>query len=219
MKMDRLLPVFISISLISISWGCQSEKSADLKLPFYNTAEFTPEWINEGDPGYSEIHTIGSFNFLNQNGDKITNQDLEGKIYVADFFFTLCPGICPKMTSNMAKLQKEFISDDDVMLLSHSVMPWADSITVLKEYAEARDINSNKWHLLTGSQESIYSLARQSYFAEKEIGLDKETDEFLHTENFILVDGKGRIRGVYNGTLSLEVSRLITDIKNLKKFG
>ena len=123
------------------------------------------------------------------------------------------------MTTNMIRIQKEFEKDDDIKLLSHTVMPWADSVSVLKEYANLKGIDNKKWHLLTGRQEEIYNLARQSYFAEKEIGLDKDSDEFLHTENFVLIDGKGRIRGVYNGTLALEMTRLITDIRTLKKFG
>ena len=217
--MVRSLQLLISLVVLSWMISCSEKKAEEEKLPFYNASDFTPEWIAENSYEFDNIHKISDFDLTNQNGQSITNETLMGKIYVADFFFTLCPGICPKMTTNMSKIQAEFIDDDDVLLLSHSVMPWADSVSVLKEYAEVRNITDNKWHLLTGEQEQIYNLARKSYFAEKEIGLDKETDEFLHTENFILVDQEGRIRGVYNGTLPLEMTRLITDIKTLQKLG
>ena len=219
MKKELLQHLFTSILFGLIIIGCSAKKEEVTRLPFYNEADFTPEWIEQSDLGYMNIHRIADFNLTNQNGELVSNATLEGKIYVADFFFTLCPGICPKMTSNMARIQEEFIEDEGVMLVSHSVMPWTDSVSVLKEYADVRGINNEKWYLLTGGQDEIYNLARQSYFAEKEIGLDKSTDEFLHTENFVLIDGKGRIRGVYNGTLPLEMTRLIQDIRTLKKLG
>jgi len=219
MKKVHLQHWLTSCCFFLIVLGCSSNKDEESQLPFYNQADFTPEWIPIDVANYGEIHSIDAFKLEDQNGNFITNSTLEGKIYVADFFFTLCPGICPKMTTNMTRIQEEFLDDDGIKLVSHSVMPWADSVSVLKAYAEIKGIDNNKWHLLTGPQEAIYNLARQSYFAEKEIGLDKSSDEFLHTENFILVDSKGRIRGVYNGTLALEMTRLITDIKTLKKFG
>ncbi|KYG74411.1 protein SCO1/2 [Roseivirga ehrenbergii] len=220
MKQEHLALYLINLSLLFL-FGCtnQNTETEGTPLPFYNSADFTPEWIGEEEVQYSEIHTIANFSFQNQSGEVINNKSLAGKIYVADFFFTICPSICPKMTSNLEKVQTEFINDKSVMLVSHSVMPWVDSVSVLKTYAEMHGIENRKWHLLTGHTEEIYQLARQSYFAEKEIGLDKDSNEFLHTENFILVDGLGRIRGVYNGTIPLEMDRLITDIKTLKQLG
>lgn len=212
--MKKFLLLF-SISAILLS--CSKEES-ELSLPFFNTADFTPEWIDNGSKDYDRIHTIDQFSFLNQDGNSVTNKDLEGSIYVADFFFTICPSICPKMTSNLATIQEDF-KPEEVKLLSFSVMPWADSVSVLHNYAEVRGIDSKQWNLLTGDTEEIYDLARKSFFAEKEIGLNKDSNEFLHTENFILVDQKGRIRGVYNGTLPLEMIRLKEDIKTLLKQG
>ena len=119
----------------------------------------------------------------------------------------------------MEILHHEFSKDPKVLLLSHTVMPWVDSVKVLKEYATTRGLDSKRWHFVTGPKEKIYSLARYSYFAEKAMGIAKDTNEFLHTENFVLVDEKGRIRGVYNGTLTLEAKRLIADIKTLKELG
>ncbi|MGB5929376.1 MAG: SCO family protein [Cyclobacteriaceae bacterium] len=155
----------------------------------------------------------------NQNGETVTNESLKGSVYVANFFFTICPGICPKMTSNLELVYNAYKGDRNVKFLSHSVMPWVDSVKVLKHYADLRGLNTGQWHFVTGDKEQIYDLARQAYFAEKEIGLDKETDEFLHTENFILVDDRGRIRGVYNGTIPLEMNRLKEDIATLKELG
>lgn len=210
--------LLLNISLIMSTLACQKKEVEETPLPFFNTADFTPEWIDPSDRAYERIHTIDQFSFLNQQGSTITNQDLKGSIYVADFFFTICPSICPKMTSNLASIQEAFQAEE-VKLLSFSVMPWADSVSVLNEYATVRGIESKQWHLLTGDTDEIYSLARQSFFAEKAIGLNKTSNEFLHTENFILVDGKGRIRGVYNGTLALEMTRLKQDIETLLRLG
>lgn len=220
MKKRHIAHCLISLTLPFLL-GCtnQGKEKKGTPLPFYNSADFTPEWITQEDSQYYQVHTIADFSFQNQNGDLINNKSLAGKIYVADFFFTICPSICPKMTSNLEKVQAEFENDDSVMLVSHTVMPWVDSVAVLKAYADINGIENNKWHLLTGDTEKMYQLARQSYFAEKEIGLNKTSNEFLHTENFILVDGSGRIRGVYNGTIPLEITRLITDIKTLKQLG
>jgi len=203
---------FLLIALI----GCK-EKTAELSMPFINKPDFTPEWINKNDSGYSTIHQIPSFSFTNQNGETITEKTVEGKIYVADFIFTKCAGICPKMTANMGFLQDKFQNDDDILLLSHSVTPDMDSVPVLKKYAEAKGVISGKWHLLTGKQTEIYRLAKKEYYAGDTIGYYQTGNEFLHTENFILVDKKRRIRGVYNGTLPLEMERLIEDIGSLKK--
>lgn len=215
--MKRVL-LLLNISLLLAALSCHEKAPEETPLPFFNSADFTPEWIDNKDEAYQQIHTIDQFSLMDQDGNSITNKDLKGSVYVADFFFTICPSICPKMTSNLTTIQEAF-APEEVKLLSFSVMPWADSVSVLNEYAEVRGIDGNQWHLLTGDTDKIYELARQSFFAEKEIGLSKTSNEFLHTENFILVDGKGRIRGVYNGTLPLEMVRLKEDIKTLLKLG
>jgi len=195
--------------------ACKS-KPAILPLPFFNKPDFTPEWIQKKDAAYSNIHTIPAFSFTDQNGRMITEKTVEGKIYVADFFFTRCGSICPKMTGNMSILQHKFKDDDEVLLLSHSVTPEMDSVSVLKKYAEAKGVLSDKWHLLTGNKEDIYRIAKKEYYAGDTIGFYQANNEFLHTENFILIDKHRRIRGVYNGTLALEMERLIEDIGTLK---
>jgi protein SCO1/2 len=186
-------------------------------LPFYNSEEFTPEWIPKTDTNYKNIHTIAPFEFTNQNGKKVTNKDFEGKIYVADFFFTTCASICPILAKNMETIQENYKNDETILLLSHTVMPWVDSVEKIREYATEKNAIDNKWHLVTGNKDQIYKIARTSYFADEDFKKTKDESEFIHTENFVLVDQKERIRGVYNGTLSLDVERLKRHIEILKK--
>lgn len=219
MKLIQLL--FFLVLLVS----CQQEKqkqTQNLKskvttLPFFNSGDFTPEWIDKKSDLYKNIHTISAFSFTNQNGETVTNKDYLGKIYVADFFFTSCTGICRSLSLNMKILQEEFKEDADVLLLSHSVTPEIDSVSVLKKYGDDYGVDSTKWNLVTGAKEAIYELARTAYFSDEDFVKTKEASEFIHTENFILVDKKGRIRGVYNGTLKLATKRLIKHIQLLKK--
>lgn len=165
----------------------QPNKSRVETLPFYNEATFTPHWISPNNNILDTFHRISPFILTNQEGETVTEESFKDKIYVVDFFFTICPGICPKMMANMMDLQDEFLNDDDVLLLSHSVTPERDSVPVLKQYAENKGILSHKWHLVTGTQQAIYKLGRRDYFVEESLGLSKEDDEFLHTENFVLV--------------------------------
>jgi protein SCO1/2 len=187
------------------------------KLPFFNQPDWTPEWIEPKDPDYKKIHQIPSFSLVNQEGNSITEKDVEGKIYVANFFFTTCRNICSKMTTNMHLIQDAFADDEQIYLLSHSVTPESDSVAKLKKYALDNKIRSDKWSLLTGDKSSIYRLAKQEYFAGDTIGFYQTGNEFLHTENFILIDKHRRIRGVYNGTLLVEIERIKEDIAILKR--
>lgn len=208
------------ISFLLVFCACKTEKK-EIKttLPFFNSALFTPEWIEKGTPEYKEIHQIPDFRLFNQEGEVITQKKYEGKIYVADFFFVSCPGICPILEKNMSKLQDRFKNDDEVLLLSHTVMPTKDSIPALKKYAEKNEIISGKWNLVTGDKKQIYDLARKAYFADEDFVKTQDEDAFIHTENFVLIDKKGRIRGVYNGTLALDTERLIRHIQMLKEEG
>ena len=165
----------------------------------------------------AQFHRIPPFQLINQEGDAITEQTVANKIYITDFFFTFCPGICPKMTANMAILQEEFLNDDEVLLLSHSVTPERDSVSILKVYAEEKGVLSGKWHLATGEQQLIYKLGRKDYFVEEDLGLEKDVDEFLHTENFVLIDQNRHIRGIYNGLNKASINQLIADVETLQK--
>lgn len=209
--------LFLLMSLVIV--GCNNKVENDSRvetLPFYNEATFTPHWIAPGEKSLETFHRISPFELINQEGNTITNETFKGKIHVVDFFFTSCPGICPKMASNMMLLQEEFLSDEDVLLMSHSVTPKSDSVSVLKAYAESKGIASHKWHLVTGEQSEIYKLGRKDYFVEEDLGIAKHVDDFLHTENFVLIDRDGHIRGIYNGLSKPAIHQLTADIKTLK---
>lgn len=188
-------------------------KEKQQQLPYYDTPDFTPKWEMNNK---SAFHKIRPFNLINQENQSFTEKDIEGKICVADFFFTTCPGICPKITKNMSDIQKEFINDDEILLLSHSVTPEKDSVPVLNQYAKDKNISFKRWKLLTGSKNEIYDLGRKYYFVEEDEGIKKGNDVFLHTENFILIDKQRHIRGIYNGLDPNSMQNLIKDIKILK---
>lgn len=210
------------ISVLLILFSCRETSTSESgsrveRLPFYNEPTFKAHWIPAKDNALDTFHQISPFQLINQNGEIITEKTFEDKIYVTDFFFTSCPGICPKMTSNMMAVQKEFLNDKEVLLLSHSVTPKKDSVSILESYAKNKGIVSNKWHLATGTQKEIYKLGRKDYFVEEDLGIGKSDDEFLHTENFVLIDKDRHIRGIYNGLNKTSVNQLIIDIHTLKK--
>lgn len=180
-------------------------------LPIYNPADVNPELVDTTVQYISKYHTIADFSFVNQNGKTITQKDYEGKIYVADFFFTTCGSICPKMTTNLVDVQKAIQNNPKVMLLSHTVFPETDSVPVLKAYAIKHGVIDAKWNLVTGDKKEIYSMARKSYLAVK-LGKPEELYDMVHTENFVLVDQKRRVRGFYDGTKKEDIQRLIEDI-------
>jgi protein SCO1/2 len=188
-------------------------KEKNQVLPYYDTPDFTPKWDIKNK---TLFHTIRPFNLISQENRIFTEKDIDGKICVADFFFTTCPGICPKMTKSMSNIQKEFINDDEVLLLSHSVTPEKDSVSVIKKYALEKNVNFKRWKLLTGNKNEIYDLGRKYYFVEEDEGIKKGNDVFLHTENFILIDKQRHIRGIYNGLDPNSINNLINDIKILK---
>ena len=204
--------VLILVSLFFF-FGCKnSEKEKVVSrvetLPYYDEATFTPKWFSKDNDSLKSFHKIADFSLINQNGQTITNADYQDKIYIADFFFTTCPTICPIMTDNMGLIQKEIINDDDVMLLSHSVTPQIDSVAQLKKYALEKGVVDSKWNLVTGDKKEIYDLARKSYMAVKTDG-DGGPYDMIHTENFILVDKQRRIRGTYDGTNPEEIKKLL----------
>ena len=162
-------------------------------------------------------HYIADFSLTNQNGITITQDDYTDKIYVADFFFTTCGTICPVMTSNMKKVQQAILLDNDIKLLSHTVMPEIDTVAQLKRYAVEKGVLNNKWNLVTGSKKEIYNLARKSYLVAKYDPTKEDGYGLVHTENFVLVDKQKRIRGMYDGTDDEDINRLLEDIVILKE--
>lgn len=194
--------------------GCSKEVE---RLPYYNTPDFTPMFLtHESEVNKKISHTISDFAFTDQNGQVVSAENINNKIHVANFIFTSCGLVCPIMTKNLHTVSNAFENDSNVVFLSYSVTPWIDTISRLKQYADEQNITNTDWHFLTGKKAEIYQLARQSYFAEEDLGFTKDSTEFLHTEHIILVDENRHIRGIYNGTLGLEIDQLIQDIQRLK---
>jgi protein SCO1/2 len=189
---------FILFSIVTIS-AFYTVLKPKKTLQIYNPSDVNPELVDSTVQYVALDHTIADFTFTNQNGKTITQKDYAGKIYVADFFFTTCQSICPKMTNNMVWLQNKIKNNPKVLLLSHSVTPDIDSVSVLKKYAIEKGVIDSKWNLVTGNKKDIYYIARKSYLAVK-TGKPSEMYDMVHTENFILVDSKRRIRGFYDGT-------------------
>ena len=185
-------------------------------LPVYQPAMVNYELVDSTLQHIKKLHQIAPFRLTNQNVKIITQRDYQDKIYVADFFFTTCPTICPKMTENMALIQARILDDSQVKLLSFSVTPQIDSVAQLKRYAIEKEVNDQKWNLVTGDKKEIYTLARKSFLAVKEEG-DGGPFDMIHTENFILVDPEKRIRGFYDGTDIKAMEELLQDITTLKQ--
>ena len=184
-------------------------------LPIYQPAEVNEKLVDSSIIHVAKYHKISDFKLTNQNGKEITQANYKDKIYVADFFFTTCQDICPLMTKNMYQLQEELKNDNEILLLSHTVIPEVDTVEQLKEYAIENNVDDSKWNLLTGDKKQIYELARKSYLAVE----DSNFNEFdmIHTENFMLIDKEKQIRGFYDGTNSEEINRLLKDIEILKQ--
>lgn len=184
------------------------------KLRIFRPSDVNPKLVDASLTGNNAPHRVGDFSFYNQLGETVTQKNLEGKIYVADFFFTTCPSICPKMATQMQRVFERFKANEQVMLVSHTVMPEVDSVPVLAEYAKKYGADGGKWLFLTGDKKHLYEMARKSYFAAPGEGSGDEHD-FIHTENFVLVDAKRRIRGYYDGTSTEDVTRLMKEIEML----
>ncbi|MFW0736704.1 SCO family protein [Flavobacterium sp. T12S277] len=214
-KYRKFFIVLIVFSAVTISLFYSALKPQKT-LPIYNPADVNPELVDSTVQYKSKYHTIADFSFVNQNGDTITQKNYEGKIYVADFFFTTCGSICPKMTTNLVDVQKAVLNNPKVMLLSHTVFPEVDSIPVLKAYAIKHGVVDSKWNLVTGDKKEIYTMARKSYLAVK-LGRPDQLYDMVHTENFVLVDQKRRVRGFYDGTNKEEIKRLLEDINFLSQ--
>ena len=208
--------IYLLLSGLSVVCLCSCEQLSERQLPIYNPSDFNRELVDHSLQNEVKGHTVADFELVNQNGKTITQKNYTNKIYVTDFFFTRCPSICPIMSNNMEKLQGVFRNESDLMLLSLSVTPELDSVPVLKAYAQKHGVLDTKWNITTGDKKHIYNLARKSYFAVVNDG-DGGLQDFIHTPNFILVDTKKQIRGVYDGTNDQEIERLINDIKILLK--
>ncbi|UGS21202.1 SCO family protein [Flavobacterium cyclinae] len=207
--------IIFGILSIIIYFGIYNLLSPEKMLPIYSPRDINPELVDSTVQHIGNDHKIENFAFTNQNGKIITQKDYENSIYVADFFFTTCPTICPKMTDNMVWLQNQLKNNPEVKLLSFSVTPDIDTPEVLKKYAIEKGVDDSRWNLVTGDKKDIYFLARKSYLAVK-TGKPEEMYDMVHTENFILVDKNKRIRGFYDGT-NLDQPTNDPKTKNMKQ--
>lgn len=205
--------ILLIILTFIIGWYLFMPKEQEFELPIFTPSDLRSTLVHPSLVGKTE-HTIPNFAFINQDSLIITQDTVEGKIYVVDFFFTSCPSICIDLTKNLKLVQEAFKDSDEVLILSHSVDPEYDTVSRLKKYGEIHNINSKKWFLLRGTIKQITAMAQLGYFAIAEF--KNHTDyELIHTENVILVDQNRKIRGIYNGTSSIDIGYLIDDINKL----
>lgn len=217
--MKRILALVI-LFIVGITIAYFMMQPKEKPLPVINPADVESEMVDSEILRKGNGHRIGDFSFLNQEGKTITQSEVEGKIYVAEYFFTTCGTICPKMNKQMRRIQFEFADNDEVRLMSFTVDPEVDTVEQMKRYAEDHGAKKGQWHFLTGSKEDLYSLARKSFFVLKPAEAQNLGDvgsDFIHTNNFVLVDRKGRIRGYYDGTSKKKVDELMKDIERLLK--
>ncbi|WP_339835161.1 SCO family protein [uncultured Flavobacterium sp.] len=222
-KYKTFIFIFLGVSIL-IFIGIYTLLQPQKTLPIFTPRDVNPQLVDSTIQHVGYNHRIADFKFTNQNGIIITQDDYKDKIYVAEFFFTTCPTICPIMTDNLVWLQDKIKSMPDVLILSHSVTPDIDSVPVLKKYALEKGVVDSKWNLVTGNKKDIYYIARKSYLAV-ETGKPEELYDMVHTENLVLIDKKGRIRGFYDGTNldkptedgTKNVTQLFEDIKWLSE--
>lgn len=219
MKIRIYILLFIATIVFIVAYSSLSEKSKTKdSLPIYNPIDVNSSLVDSSIQRKGYGHKIQSFSFVNQNGENITEKDLENSVYVVEYFFTTCSTICPKMNSQMQWLQNKFKGVKNFKILSFTVQPEIDSVPVLKQYAEEYGAVSGQWHFLTGEKKKLYNLARKSYFLLKPAeaqNLGDANSDFIHTNNFVLVDKNQQIRGYYDGTSAKEVDKLAKDIRKL----
>ncbi len=212
-RFRKLALVLLVLSIIIVGLFYIALKPKEV-LPVFQPAMVTPELVDESIQFVKKYHTIAPFSMTNQNGETITEKEYDNTIYVADFFFTTCPSICPIMTKNMCTLQERLVDLPQVKLLSFSVTPKIDSVAQLKRYALKNKVDDTRWNLVTGDKKEIYALARKSYLVVKDDG-DGGPYDMIHTENFVLVDKQKRIRGFYDGTQTEAMDDIFRDIELL----
>lgn len=218
MKKRIFFFIVLLVTAIVFSYLMTKEQFSKNELPIIQPTELKPELVDPSKLNVGIGHRIGDFSFLNQYNEEITLKDVTGKVFVAEYFFTSCGTICPKMTEQMTRIQKKFMGNENVKILSFTVDPKYDIPSVLFEYAQKHKAQKNQWHFLTGEKKELYDLARKSFFVLKPaeaINLGDANSDFIHTNNFVLVDQKLRIRGYYDGTSITEVNTLIADITSL----
>lgn len=215
--MKRILVLVVLFSVgVGIAYFMMQPK--EKPLPIINPVDLEEEMVDPELLRIGQGHHVGNFSFVNQDGKTITQKEVQGKVYVAEYFFTTCGTICPTMNDQMCRIQFEFADNDDVRLMSFTVDPKTDTVEQMKRYSEDHGVKKGQWHFLTGSKEALYELARKSFFILKPAEAQNLGDvgsDFIHTNNFVLVDRQGRIRGYYDGTSRMEVDELMKDMYRL----
>lgn len=212
-RMNLALVAFVGVFVVSVFVAYTILKK-DSTLPIYQPGDINPALVDESVRNNQDHHVL-PFELVNQNGEVVTEDKYRGKIYVANFFFARCVTLCPELSKQLSRLQTYYGEAEEPLLISHSVTPQADSIAVLRAYADRFQVDDKRWDLCTGEKQHIYELARKSYFAVLDEG-DGGMQDFIHTENFVLVDREGRLRGFYDGTSTEEVNKMILDIEILQ---
>jgi protein SCO1/2 len=205
-RIKLLIPVVILAYPVAFWFAISCGKNHFKRLPVYGPVQVSAS-------GDSVFHAVPDFHLVNQEGKNISQKDLDGKIYVANFFFATCQSVCPQMNGNVRRIQEKFKGSDEVRIVSYTVDPEADSVSVLKDYASKMGADNSMWWFLTGSKDSIYNLAREGYLLPAAQRI-KEND-FFHSQDLLLIDKEKRIRGIYDGTESSEVDTLVDEIKVL----
>ncbi|MCA0430015.1 MAG: SCO family protein [Bacteroidetes bacterium] len=210
----KAISKYVLIALIPIAFTLFYFLKTKQNKPIRELPYFGPKsYSKTSDTTY---HTIPEFTFTNQHNKSFTDKQLNGKIYITEYFFTTCKSICPIMNTNLQKVYQTFYNDTSIYIVSHTVDPETDSVNVLKEYAQLHNVKNNQWQFLTGNKVDLYAIARKGYLLNTEEGNGGEED-FIHTQNFALIDKEKRIRGFYDGTDTAEINRLIIDVKLLKQ--
>ncbi len=208
----HLLLLFLLIAMIA---GCTSQVIEDKNLPIYGHKDLRDRLVNGKNVVDTVYHTVPDFVFTDQDSSKVTNATFKDRIYIADFFFTSCPDICPAMTTQMLRVYEQFKTNDQIAFLSHTIDPKRDSVHVLKDYADRIGVDvSDKWYFVTGEKDKIYDIGMNGYM----VTADEDSDApggFIHSGAFILVDKDQRIRGIYDGTKESKVDKLMLDIPKL----
>jgi protein SCO1/2 len=216
MRRKKGIAAASALVLLAAGTAAAMTRSKPDALPFYTGADRTPRWIAPGSAEYARIPRVQPFALTDQAGRTVTNADVAGKVYVASFFFTRCRQLCPTLGDGLYRVQQAFRNDPGVQILSHSVTPETDDVSALARWARTHSACAGTWHLLTGGRAQIRRLAERSYFVELSDTTGNTDGALLHTETLILVDGHGRVRGMYDGTLPLDVRQLIADIRWLR---
>ena len=210
-KNRKIFKLFLAIGLIGTVIGCQPGSSGSKKLPVLGSREIVEKEVNGKTVIDTVYHTIPEFAFVDQDSSWVTEETLEDKIYVADFFFTTCPTICPLMKNQMMRIYDKYEENPEVVLLSHSIDPVYDSVRVLKDFASRLGVKTDKWHFVTGKKEDIYTIGEKSYMVTAQED-ENEPGGYVHSGAFILVDKDRHIRGFYDGTVREDVDRLMQDM-------